>query len=507
VQFSGSFAFCGLQGATGGDGGRNAMGTELSDSISKARVLIVIASYGTANDRYLARVISEYKLMPFRIKIIVLTNSYKKVDPEIELKIGLPSKDPWSLPFGHQRIFAEHINEYDLFVYSEDDILIRERNIRAIVDITACLEPSEIAGFLRVEYDNNSRKYFCDIHNHFHWHTDSVVSRKEYTLAFFSNEHAACYMLTKEQLKTAINSGGFLVAPHCWKYDLLCTAATDVYTQCGWTKLIAISHLAEICVEHLSNKYVGKWGIGDDDLKRQIEYLMGIGEKKQRGNQLLPSSTNLLEDKYSKKYYEPANTEIVSLIKSGPCKILSIGCGLGRTEQCLSQLGHEVIALPLDLAISSKARDQGIEVLKGGLLEVYERLRSDAFDYVIIDDILNLMLDPTEFLRSISEAMKMETTLIVQWTNMSSIRNLYFDAKRSKYIGYFSSFEMARVHFLSMRIFRRWCKIANISIVQSFPVSQQSFSINSKRSYNFLDLMLASGFISVARKSGTQVAH
>jgi 2-polyprenyl-3-methyl-5-hydroxy-6-metoxy-1,4-benzoquinol methylase len=439
--------------------------------------------------------------MPFQTKIVVLSNLEKISDPEIEMKIGLPDKNPWSLPFGHKRVFADHIDEYDLFIYSEDDILITEQNIRAFTTISSCLEPHEIAGFFRIEYDNVNRKYFCDVHNHFHWHPNSVVTRGDYVLAYFSNEHAACYILTNEQLKRAVNSGGFLVEPHQWKYDLLCTAATDVYTQCGWTKLIAISHFPDFCVEHLSHRYIGKLSVSDDDLQPQIESLLQIRENKQSNNQLLPNSTKLIADRYCKNYYEPTNDDIAALIEGGNSRLLSIGCGSGETEQYLSQLGHEVIALPLDSVISARARRQGIEIIGGGILEACKRLRSERFDYIIIEDILHLTPEPTEFLRAVCSAMNQETTLIIHWTNMNNIRNLYVDVTQFRFVGRLSKFEATGVHFLSPRRFRRWCRAANISITRTLPVRSKKNHGSRKLRYDFFDRISTAEFISVAKKA------
>ena len=69
-------------------------------------------------------------------------------------------------------------------------------------------------------------------------------------------------LLTREQLRKAIQSEGYLVGPHQNKYDLLVTAATDPYTQCGFRKLVCISHIEDFFIAHLPNKYVGELGVG-----------------------------------------------------------------------------------------------------------------------------------------------------------------------------------------------------------------------------------------------------
>ena len=144
--------------------------------------------------------------MPFDVDIVVLSNIDKNLGPGIEMRVGLPSKNPWSLPFAHKTLFAERANKYDVFVYSEDDILITEAHLRAFLDVTAELADDELAGFLRIEKRPDGRVSFPDVHWNFHWEPQSLKSRGEHLLARFTNEHAACYVLTREQLAKAISS-------------------------------------------------------------------------------------------------------------------------------------------------------------------------------------------------------------------------------------------------------------------------------------------------------------
>src|SRR5207237_3641712 len=140
-------------------------------------------------------------------------------------------------PFAHNQLFAERIDDYDLFIYSEDDILITTRNLEAFRAASRTLPDDVIAGFVRFETGNDGALYFDPLCSHFHWDPASVRSVGDYTFAFYTNEHSASYVLTHEQLKRAIRSGGFLLAPYEGRYDMLCTAATDPYTRCGFRKM------------------------------------------------------------------------------------------------------------------------------------------------------------------------------------------------------------------------------------------------------------------------------
>jgi hypothetical protein len=240
------------------------------------KLLVALTSYGTLNDRHLARLIQEYRSMSFDVDILVLSNIHKNPGPGIEA-VGRPYGNPRTLAFLHKQTFADRLEAYDLFLYSEDDILVTEKNIHAFLRVSQSLGDGEIAGFLRFEKGANDRNY-PDFHGNFHWDPSSVRRRGDSTWAHFTNEHSACYLLTREQLRRAIDSGGYLVRPHQGKYDFLCAAATDPYTQCGFRKLLCISQIDEFLVHHLSNRYVStRTGIGERGFRAQIEGLLFLG--------------------------------------------------------------------------------------------------------------------------------------------------------------------------------------------------------------------------------------
>jgi len=146
--------------------------------------------------------------------------------------------------------------------------------------------------------------------------------------------------------------GGFLVEPHEGRYDLLCTAATDPYTQCGFTKLIPISRLGEFTVHHLSNKYAGRMGVDEPEMRRQIAALRQMAGSEDRAAQLFETETRLRtrlrRAAFSKDYYELPSSEAMALIPDSARTILSIGCGWGATEMALAAKGLQVTAIALD---------------------------------------------------------------------------------------------------------------------------------------------------------------
>lgn len=433
-----------------------------SNEGSKLRVLVAIASYGTSNDRYLDRIIQEYRSMAFAADIVLLSNIGKSV-PGTECLVGLPSKNPWSLPFAHKKLFADRRDRYDLFIYSEDDILITEGNLRAWLEVNASLADDEIAGFLRFETGSNGERSYPDAHAHFHWDPGSVRRRGPHTLAHFTNEHAACYVLTRDQLRKVLNSGGFDVPPHEGKYDLLCTAATDPYTQCGFTKLIPVSLLDAFAVHHMSNRYVGKMGVTAEQFGSQIEAILRIAQKGEKPKSLLRTETRLWRCAYSKDYYEPVNEQVTSLIPKTARRLLSIGCGSGATERRLAQKGMAVTVIPLNSIICKSNSEDRIEVIEGDFQSTRARLDSRRFDCILLLNVLHLARDPVEILSAFRDLLDPGAPAIIQSPNMSNLAAIWSEL-RNRRIETPQTYEKDGAHFSFKKGIANWCDNAGLTI-------------------------------------------
>ena len=385
------------------------------------RVLVAIASYGTRNDSYLRQLIAEYTCMPFQIDIVVVSNIQKDVPANVRLVVGLPRRNPWSLPFAHKQIFVESAERYDLFIYSEDDTLITKQHVDAFLRATVVLEPEEIAGFLRSEVGLDGTTYYSSIHSHYRWEPNSVCCRGTDTFAVFSNEHGACYMLTQDHLRRAIDSGGFDVPPHEGKYDMLVSAATDPYTQCGLKKLICISRLQDFTCKHLTNKYVGRTGLEKRLVDIQVEALLDIAT---RGVSVAPPvrvGTLLPGNRWNKWYYEPCRDDMLSMIPDRVRRVLSLGCGWGRTEEALVDRNVQVTAIPLDVVIGKVAETRGIRVVGEPLQAGPERLAGEEFDVMLISNLLHLVEDPVDLLRKYRAVLHAGGMAILSCPNMNQL--------------------------------------------------------------------------------------
>ena len=335
---------------------------------SSLKILVVIANYGTGNDRYLAQLLAEYRAMPYDLRIIVTSNLEKDLGDDVEVKTGLPSSDPWSLPFAHQRIFAENADLFDLYIYSEDDILLTAKNVDAFLRATTVLPDNKIAGFLRTEIGPDGERYFPDVHSSFHWDPGSVTQTEGLRHAAFSCDHSGCYAVTRQQLRTMLSSRRFPAQPRSSINGMAETAATDCYTRCGLTRVICYSELESFLVPHLSNKYLGTaFDCAEREFAIQITALDEILLGRRSTRELLNTETSLPLLRWSKDYYEPPRTQLLELIDPSCRTVLSVGCGWGKLEgECLA-LGLKVTAIPLDSVIAKCAEARKVKTLTPSL--------------------------------------------------------------------------------------------------------------------------------------------
>ena len=432
------------------------------------KVLVAIANYGTGNDKFLSRVLGEFRGMRHEVDIVVNTNIPKDLGRDVEVVVGYPAADPRSLPFAHKQIFADRSRNYDLFIYTEDDTLITEENIDAFLRVTAVLPENEIAGFLRTEQRSDGAIFFPDVIFHYHWDVESISRRGPYKFAYFSDEHSGSYILTKEQLRRAISSGGFIVPFYDEKYPPLETAATDPYTRCGFRKMMCISHFQEFILPHLSNKYAGNGiTVAGEEFYRQLEALLALSQNGNHAKPLFPVETKLYHCHWSKWYYEPCQRQLIALVPKSAKSVLSVGCGWGVTEKKLIEEGKQVTAIPIDPVIGACAQARGVEVVCGDLPAAIEKLGNRRFDCVLLSNVLHLVREPVEFLSPLAGLLNADGRIIASVPNVSWLRRLF---RRLRLWGHKANpedYETSGMHVSTARLLRHWFRTAGIRPIES----------------------------------------
>lgn len=471
----------------------------------KPRVLVAIANHGTKNRHYLDRLLAEYRAMGnYALDVVVLSNVPKDLGPDIEVRVGLPSADPWSLPFAHKRLFAERSEDYDLFIYSEDDTLLTERGIEAFQEATRVLPDDCIAGFMRFEVDPQGRKFCSSIHSHYHWDIRSVVRHGGFIFARHTNEHAACFILTRMQLKRAIASGGFLLPPERRDYGMPETAATDPYSQCGMRKLICISHFDDFLLHHLPNVYCGKLGLAEESLRLELAELASFvadGSEPQPGPLFEPFPLGDA-DRWNKPFYERARKDMLAAIPAGARRVLSVGCGSGETEAELIKRGMEVTAVPLDPVIATLAAAKGIETLPADFRLATVRLGERRFDCILMPDILQQLPDPAAIVDLYREFLAEDGMLVVSVPNWN-----YYGTLRQRFAKWGRRALKCRaaagrpgVHKTTDSLVRRWLRSGGYHRIDCTEASDERFAKHSKRTFGMMDWLFAPKLILIARR-------
>lgn len=387
----------------------------------KLKIFVAIASFGNKNDIFLRKLIQNYSNMDFDVDIVVFSNAPKNLDSRIKVVVGLPSKNPWSLPFAHKAVFAESVDAYDLFIYSEDDMDVSEKNIQAFLSVSPEVERNEIVGFLRYEIDESGNWSLPEVHGRFHWRPESVQRRGPHVVAEFTNEHAGFYILTQAQLRQAVASGGYLVGPSEGRYGMPETAATDPYTNCGFRKVICISSFESFLIHHLPNRYVGWLGTPLARFKGQVDTLMKIGDKSHPATTLCQVEPGLANERWSKSYDEPPNQALLALVPESIENVLTIGYGSGATEAWFMRRGATVTTLPLDSVVGAEAGLRGVEVIYGTWQEGLKQLKKRKFDCVIATHLIHLLAAPQEFLVECARCVADKGILLVSGPNLDRL--------------------------------------------------------------------------------------
>ncbi|HEY5705666.1 MAG TPA: methyltransferase domain-containing protein [Terrimicrobiaceae bacterium] len=460
-------------------------------------VLVALASYGTAQDHYLERVIAEYRKLKMRTRVLVLSDKDKPVR-DAEVVAGLPSRDPHSLPFAHRRVFAENAQEYDLFIYAEDDTLLTERHVDAFLSTQAKLEADEILGFVRSETSPEGQKYITSIHHHFRWRPETVVERHDDLFAQLTNLHSGCFMVTRRQLLQAIASGGFLVEPHAERYGMLEAAATDLFTQCGLRRMVCVSRIDDFIVPHLPNKYYANMGIPIEDLQFQAKVLCNRYRTRTWNGALFNVESSAPDFRWSKVLYEP-DPELLGEIPSSIKSVLSVGCGSGVDEIRLSRLGVNVCAVPLDGVFGAKLRRDGIRTVEGPIDRAIADLNGERFDAVMLADVLHLVEDPSAWLRKLRLALLPGALLIASVANTCEPASWIRDCLSGRNRPLVPTFQTSGLQAVSVKRLRRWFREAAYDIQRIVPVMEGSRILLRKIGLKALEPALATRFIVKAR--------
>lgn len=223
------------------------------------KIKICISNYGVSQLDHLHTVIAEFKkYKKYEVDIKVFTT----VSVE-ENHILYPESITTSLPFMCREEMVNDINNYDLFIYNENDHLITENNIDCFLEVSKDLKPNQVCGFIQYEEIYGAKIL---VHNPYY---GTLIGKKYDNLFTCTNNHQGCWILLKKDLIEVVKSGNFLVDPHYVTYGMLEQGASDPYTSCGMEKVFPLDLLSleRLMIKHLPFKYC----IKDEFIKHAIK--------------------------------------------------------------------------------------------------------------------------------------------------------------------------------------------------------------------------------------------
>jgi SAM-dependent methyltransferase len=462
-------------------------------------VLVAIASYGTAQDHYLQKVVAEYHRLRLPAHVVVLSNVEKPV-PGAEVVVGLPSRNRYSLPFAHRRVFAERVNEFDLFIYSEDDMLITKDHIEAYLEAQSKLEEDEVPGFIRSEQSPDGRKYITSINHHFRWLPDKVVQRGGEWFAELSNQHSGCFIVTRKQLLKAIATGRFLVPPHAEWYGMLETAASDIYTQCGLRRLVSLSRIQDFIIPHLPNKYYTRMGVPLEVLEAQVAGLIAS-----RGggwtSALFEPRCLAPGFRWSKMLYSKPDEKLLAAVPTSARNALVVGSGWGEDEAWLEQRGCEVCAIPLDIVFATLLRRRGIETVDGPFEKAVESLKGQRFDVVLLPYLLHLLPDPLAWLEKLRGLLESDGQIIASVANTSEFVSRWKDWRDGKRSLFANGASPRWAQPVTAGGLRKWCQSTGLEVMSLVPVVEGKRRALRRWGLKVFEPAFASKFIVTARRA------
>jgi len=218
-------------------------------------VLAVLVNYGDDQLKYLEKVVHGLKSMK-KYNVTLFVNSNIPLDINgIDHTSVITLENYQLLPLTTRQVIWNYRNDFDLFVYGENDHLFTEQHFDNYIKYTKILPDNRISGLIQYE-QNETGKYFPAYHAHYDWDYNSVEEYDGLKFAHFTNIHQATFILTQKQLLKIGSMYNFNQFFKMSNYSVKCKVNTDIYQFCGMKKVICISEFDSNLIHHLPNVYI-----------------------------------------------------------------------------------------------------------------------------------------------------------------------------------------------------------------------------------------------------------
>lgn len=152
-----------------------------------------------------------------------------------------------------------------------------------------------------------------------------------------------------------------------------------------------------------------------------------FGENKKRQQELMQTNRMIFKEKWNFdiQYYSYAREDIISLItdsKDIPIRVLEIGCGCGATLSKIKYLWPDSKVEGIEIVDSiAKIGANNLHIVQGNIENMNMNYPEKYFDYVIMGDVLEHLLEPAKVLMNIKQYLKNTAKLLISIPNIMHI--------------------------------------------------------------------------------------
>ena len=223
-------------------------------------ILAVIVNYGDEQLQYLEEVVAAMKsFKKYNVTIIVNSNIPLNLDGIDHVNV-IELDDYELLPSTCKQVIWHYRNDFDGFIYTENDHLWLEHHLDNHYKYSEILPDNRIPGLVQYEQRGAGPKYYCAFAvNRFVVGSREVYEGYEFTRLV--NVHQASYFVTKKQLDLVVerNPNYFTHIDTRVKtltYSLKCRVNTDLFEFSGFEKVVCVSEFEDNLIKHLPAVYI-----------------------------------------------------------------------------------------------------------------------------------------------------------------------------------------------------------------------------------------------------------
>jgi hypothetical protein len=163
---------------------------------------------------YINRIIKEICDYPFETDLYIHTNEAVDSKFLIENKKGkiniithdFSNNDPYFLAWSCRDLLKEQKNDYDIFIYIEDDMMIPSASLKFWLDHKdAVIRNKYNLGFVRIENDVYGNEYLADLHDTLKVENTIVINNQKYAVNDV-NPYCGSWIYDKIEFDLFLNS-------------------------------------------------------------------------------------------------------------------------------------------------------------------------------------------------------------------------------------------------------------------------------------------------------------